>query len=196
MLEDSNALVYMEGIKTVEYLSLLMGKAIKQQKMRQFISLLADKYKETKTASVQAVNKALSTVITRQCIPYSQLVEFLICQLAFNNKNPRVKQLIIEKVDQTMNEEELKDEELVALFKVIKDKIINFIQKDTNAGVRDAAVLLLTTFKTLLFENIMVIETVNTLPKYRVTEITKEATERYKIMNPTVASSNPVPKSS
>jgi hypothetical protein len=34
MLEDSNALVYMEAIKTVEYLSILMGKAIKQQKMR------------------------------------------------------------------------------------------------------------------------------------------------------------------
>lgn len=65
MLEDSNALVYMEAIKTVEYLSILMGKAIKQQKMRQFVSLLADKYKETKTASVQAVNKALQTLIMR-----------------------------------------------------------------------------------------------------------------------------------
>lgn len=70
MLEDSNALVYMEAIKTVEYISILMGKAIKQQKMRQFVSLLADKYKETKTASVQAVNKALQTLIMRQCIPY------------------------------------------------------------------------------------------------------------------------------
>ena len=34
MLEDSNALVFMEAIKTLEYLSTLMGKAIKQQKMR------------------------------------------------------------------------------------------------------------------------------------------------------------------
>ena len=65
MLEDSNALVYMEAIKTVEYLSILMGKAIKQQKMRQFVTLLAEKYKETKTASVQAVNKALQTLIMR-----------------------------------------------------------------------------------------------------------------------------------
>ncbi len=65
MLEDSNALVYMEAIKTVEYLPILMGKAIKQQKMRQFVTLLAEKYKETKTASVQAVNKALQTLIMR-----------------------------------------------------------------------------------------------------------------------------------
>jgi len=41
----------------------LMGKTIKQQKMKQFLSLLADKYKETKTASVIAVNKAVSTII-------------------------------------------------------------------------------------------------------------------------------------
>ena len=70
-----------------------------------------------------------------------------------------------------------------------------FIQKDTNAGVRDAAVMLLTSFKTLLFDNIIVIETVNSLPKYRVTEIIKEATERYKIINP-IAQSNPATNSS
>jgi hypothetical protein len=52
MLEDSNALVFMESIKTVKYLAILMGKAIKAQKMKQFISLLADKFKETKTAPV------------------------------------------------------------------------------------------------------------------------------------------------
>lgn len=33
------------------------------------------------------------------------------------------------------------------MFKTIKDKVIGFIQKDTNAGVRDAAVLLLINFK-------------------------------------------------
>jgi hypothetical protein len=65
MLEDSNALVFMEGIKTVENLCLLMGKNIKQQKLKGFISLLADKYKETKTAPVQAVNKSISTMIKK-----------------------------------------------------------------------------------------------------------------------------------
>lgn len=70
MLEDSNALVFMEAIKTLEYLSILMGKGIKQQKMRQFLALLTEKYKETKTASVQAVNKAMTTIIKKQCIPF------------------------------------------------------------------------------------------------------------------------------
>jgi hypothetical protein len=57
--------------------------------------------------------------------------------------------------------------------------------------VRDAAVLLLTTFKTLLFDNLIVIEAVNSLPKYRMTEINKEATERYKIINP-IAQTAPI----
>ena len=34
MLEDSNALVFMEAIKTVENLSIILGKQIKPQKLR------------------------------------------------------------------------------------------------------------------------------------------------------------------
>jgi len=30
MIEDSNALVFMEAIKSIEYLTILIGKAIKQ----------------------------------------------------------------------------------------------------------------------------------------------------------------------
>jgi hypothetical protein len=151
--------------------------------MRQFVSLLTDKYKETKTAPVHAVNKAMTTIIKKQCIPYPQLVDHLVCQIVANNKNPRVKQLIIEKVDQSLNEEQLREDELISLFKVIKDKVINFIQKDTNAGVRDASVLLLTSFKTLLFDNSVVNDAINALPKYRITEIIKEANDRNKLNN-------------
>ena len=79
MLEDSNALVFMEAIKTVELLSILMGKQLKQQKLRQFIALLTDKYKETKTAPVQAVNKTLHTIIRKSIIPFSLMVEYLVC---------------------------------------------------------------------------------------------------------------------
>jgi hypothetical protein len=47
-------------------------------------------------------------------------------------------------------EEQLKEDEYINIFKSIKDKIVGFIQKDTNASVRDASVLLLITFKMLL----------------------------------------------
>ena len=33
------------------------------------------------------------------------MIEYLVCQLAHNNKNPRVKQLLLEKVDATIIEE-------------------------------------------------------------------------------------------
>lgn len=44
MLEDSNALVYMEAIKTTEYICALLGpKLVKQQKAKHFLALLTDK---------------------------------------------------------------------------------------------------------------------------------------------------------
>jgi len=50
MLEDPNALVFIEAIKIIGSLSILCKQTIKQSKMKQFVNLLADKYKETKTA--------------------------------------------------------------------------------------------------------------------------------------------------
>jgi len=47
--------------------------------MRQFITILTDKYKETKTAPVQAVNKTMTIIIKKNCLPFSQMVDFLIC---------------------------------------------------------------------------------------------------------------------
>lgn len=46
--------------------------------------------------------------------------------------------------------------------------------------MRDAAVSLLTNFKAFLYENPLVTEAVNTLPKYRIAEINKEAENRQK----------------
>ena len=94
--------------------------------------------------------------------------------------------MLVEKVDTTLQEifKGLKEEDLISIFKILKDKIIGMIQKDTNAGVRDAAVSLLTTFKALLFDHQAINEEVNTLPKYRVVEINKEAIERRKQLYP------------
>ena len=46
MLEDKNALVYVEAIRTLELLCICIGKTIKPKKMKQIVSLLAEKYKE------------------------------------------------------------------------------------------------------------------------------------------------------
>ena len=51
--------------------------------------------------------------------------------------------------------------------------MIAFIQKDTNANVRDAAVAVLANFKSKLPNYLLLEETINLLPKYRITEINK-----------------------
>lgn len=55
MVEDSNVLVYLEAIRTVDYLIQLLGAStslLKPKKVRHFLQLIAEKYKETKTAVV------------------------------------------------------------------------------------------------------------------------------------------------
>ena len=85
-----------------------------------------------------------------------------------------------------MNEDEnftnnlKQQEEILSIFKSTKDKILTMIQKDTNAGVRDASVALLTTFKAYLYESSLVNEAIQSLPKYRVSEINKDAAEKLK----------------
>jgi hypothetical protein len=68
MLEDPNMLVFIEGIKTVEYLAVLLRSAIKSAKMKQFIQLLANKYKETKTAVLVALEKTFFAIYENKCI--------------------------------------------------------------------------------------------------------------------------------
>ena len=63
------------------------------------MSLLTDKYKETKTAVITAVNKTLTVMMQTQTLPINQMIEYMIVQVAHNHKNPRVKQLILEKAD-------------------------------------------------------------------------------------------------
>jgi hypothetical protein len=61
------------------------------------MNLLIDKFKETKSAVVLAVQRSISTLLVCECLPPSIDVpsEFLFTS-ATSNKNPRVKQLILE----------------------------------------------------------------------------------------------------
>jgi hypothetical protein len=56
---------------------------------------------------------------------------------------------LLEKVDLSITEEtkQISNDDLLSMFKIVKEKVLGFIQKDTNAGVRDAAVSLLINFK-------------------------------------------------
>lgn len=69
MLEDKNMLVYLEAIRNIELLSQLLGQQIKQVKVKQFISLIANKYGEPKTAVVAAVDKGLLAIVKHSFTP-------------------------------------------------------------------------------------------------------------------------------
>lgn len=74
-----------------------------------------------------AVNKALTSIIKKQSISVIQLIEYLICTLAHNNKNPRVKQLILEKVDYTISEDIPTADDLLSIFKLVKERVVGLI---------------------------------------------------------------------
>lgn len=119
MLEDSNALVFMEAIKTVEILVQIIGKTIKAKKMKQFVSLLSDKYKESKSQVISAVNKGLQTCFMNGSISKMAFLEYLVVHIVITNKNPRIKHMVLEKVNnlvQTFSSEE----DLESMFKIHK----------------------------------------------------------------------------
>lgn len=68
MLEDKNMLVYLEAIRNVELLSMLLGQQLKP-KVKQFINLIANKYGEAKTAVVAAVDKGLLALVRNSYSP-------------------------------------------------------------------------------------------------------------------------------
>ena len=86
--------------------------------------------------------------------------------------------MVIEHVfDQYVNSQKESLNIVTQMFKSIKDKLIQMILKDTNASVRDACVSTITTFKNILGDDASVMEAIKQLPKYRVTEITKNTAE-------------------
>ena len=95
--------------------------------------------------------------------------------IASQHKNPRVKQFVIEHtmipfVDSISSEREL----VGNIFRVIKEKLVQMILKDTSAACRDAAVSLLVTFKQIIPESPLVEAAITALPKYRISEIQKK----------------------
>ena len=78
MLEDSNVLVFLEAIKIVELLAKLKDKGIIGKYTKKFVSVLFDKFKETKTAVVSSIKSSLNALINNQIISIEGIVDILI----------------------------------------------------------------------------------------------------------------------
>lgn len=103
------------------------------------------------------------------------------------HKNPRVKQFVIEHTIIPHIESISSEKDLCGnIFRLIKDKLVNLILKDTSASCRDASVSLLVTFKQIIPDNALIEAAITALPKYRVSEILKR-------VNPDQALENEAP---
>ena len=94
------------------------------------------------------------------------------------HKNPRVKQYVLDHaIEQYVKS--IPKEQVPQVFKVIKEKLVQIVLKDTNAGVRDAAVNLLVSIRINLNQSDiqMFTDSIKPLPKYRITEIQKKVSE-------------------
>ena len=78
MLEDPNMLVFIEAIKMIDHLAVLLGPSIKQAKMKVFIKLLAEKYKEVKTAVLSSLEKTFDSVLDNRTIPPLSFFDVMI----------------------------------------------------------------------------------------------------------------------
>ena len=78
LLEDPNMLVFLEAIKTVEHLAFLLRNNLKKEKGKQFLMLLADKYKETKTAVLNSLTTVFDVILHSKCLSASLFFDILI----------------------------------------------------------------------------------------------------------------------
>lgn len=94
MLEDKTMLVYLEAVKTVELLAVLLRTNLKP-KVKNFVQLLTSKYAEMKTAVIAAIDKAMAALVANACSA-NYYADLCLNQIASTHKNPRVKQFVIE----------------------------------------------------------------------------------------------------
>ncbi len=134
MLEDKNMLVFMEAIKSVELLTTL--QQLKKEKIKPFITLLAGKYGETKTAVIAQTDKAMAAIVKHSLSPV-QFADTIINQVAVTHKNPRVKQLLLTNALSQMLQT---CDSVSQVFKSIQKNLLALILKDNNDQVRNAAV--------------------------------------------------------
>jgi len=92
MIEEKNMLVFVEAIFTIEQLANLLGNNFKPAtKVKAFLTLVAGKYCETKTAVIAAVDKCISAMVKSGAIAEKAFADLMINQIVASHKNPRVK---------------------------------------------------------------------------------------------------------
>lgn len=95
MIEDSNKLVFEQGIKSVEILSKMQDKGILGKKAKDYLNLLFDKAKDTKSQVVKLIKTAIFTLFLTETIGLDQFLEQGLL-LASTTKNQRIRLFILD----------------------------------------------------------------------------------------------------
>ena len=133
-------------------------------------------------------------------MPPNLFFDILVNQISFSHKNPRVKQMVLERVEiliekYYLNNDNVNDDcvqkntnQITQILKQIKEKLQQIILKDTNASVRDQGVILISLIKSIMIRGgaaglTVAQEIIDSLPKQRQSEIQKRI-ESYDIKYP------------
>ena len=113
LFQDSNVLVLLDALKAMEVFASLFydyqsGYAFSFfNKKREIISVIVEKYKESKKAVADALNQCLLAFIYNATIPSELIIEVLMTK-AETNKNPRMKNsamtFLIDRIDDCQRE--------------------------------------------------------------------------------------------
>ncbi len=180
LLEDTNVFLQLEVLKCLQHLTALLGRDMAGLKPRHIVGKLLDRMKENKTAVTLQIEATVASLLLHECILPESLIEVCMQRLTAS-KNPRVRQLSLQVLsNRLMNGFSIPEtgagfipaQAVERTFSTtIGPKLLSVIHKDPAAGVRDAAVQLLTKVKLLCPGTAEVEQTIAKLPRARIQAI-------------------------
>jgi len=164
LLEDNNTFLEIEVLKALQPLGILLNKDIQNYRPKQIIGKLLDRLKENRTAVSTQIEATITEFVVNGCIVPEALID-TVMQKVTNSKHPRVRQMAL----QLLANQKISFAH--SFGGIIGPKLLSVIKKDPIAGVRDAAIVLLTQIKLQCPDNADVEKLITKLPKARIQEI-------------------------
>eukprot|EP01022_Parablepharisma_sp_SALTPOND_P001224 TRINITY_DN105882_c3_g1_i1.p1 TRINITY_DN105882_c3_g1~~TRINITY_DN105882_c3_g1_i1.p1 ORF type:complete len:1846 (-),score=222.99 TRINITY_DN105882_c3_g1_i1:107-5644(-) len=167
LLEDTNIFLQLEVLKSLQLLATLLNKDLQAHKPKQIVNKLLERLKENKTAVTSQIENTVAEFLSKGCITPEALID-TVMQKSVTSRNPRVRQMSL----QVLTNQKISCGSILSTFgAIIGPKLLSTIQKDPAAGVRDAAVALLTKIKLQCPNAPEVEKVIAKLPKARIQAI-------------------------
>ena len=172
LLEDTNTFLQLEVFKSFQILSAILKKDFNSFKPKSVVSKLLDRLKETKSQVISQIETTIKEMLDNESLTPENLVDSVMQKIS-HSKNPKIRQQSLQLLINKINS---KENALVSTIQqqftpVIAPKLLNIIQRDASAGVRDAAIQFLTKLKISCPEATEIDTVISKLPKGRIQAI-------------------------